>query len=150
MTQKAIPWMLRAMFMPKIGGYVRPGFGYINYMRLQEYLAVDANTDRSFMTTIAELRPAWYALNILIPATPQNMGFALPSFVRQGILRPAAEGQPINFEQLSKVPGMIGETVVRGTALGQAGAFLGAAGAFGEGVQKELEDIQGQVNKFLP
>jgi hypothetical protein len=150
MTQKAIPWMLRAMFMPKIGGYVRPGFGYINYMRIQEFLAVDANTDRSFMTTIAELRPAWYALNIMIPATPQNMGFALPSFVRQGILRPAAEGQPIDFEQLSKVPGMIGETVVRGTALGQAGAFLGAAGAFGEGVQKELEDIQGQVNKFLP
>ncbi len=150
MTQKAIPWMLRALFAPKIGGYVRPGFGFINYMRVQEYLAVDANTDRSFMTTIAEMRPVWYALNIMIPATPQNMGFALPSYVRQGILRPAAEGQAIDFEQLSKVPGMIGETVVRGTALGQAGSFLGAAGAFGESVQQELEGIQGQVNKFLP
>ena len=150
MTQKAIPWMLRALFAPKIRGYVRPGFGFINYMRIQEYLAVDANTDRSFMTTIAEMRPVWYALNIMIPATPQNMGFALPSYVRQGILRPAAEGQAIDFEQLSKVPGLIGETVVRGTALGQAGSFLGAAGAFGESVQQELEGIQGQVNKFLP
>ena len=150
MTQKAIPWMLRAMFMPKIAGHIRPGFGIVNYERLQEFLTVDANTDRSFMTTLAELRPAWYALNIIIPATPQNMGFALPSYVRQGILRPAAEGQPIDFTQLSKVPELIGQTVVRGTALGQAGAFLGAAGAFGEGVQQELEGIQGQVNKYLP
>jgi hypothetical protein len=149
MTQKAIPWMLKMMFAPKIAGHVRPGFGYINAMRLQEALAVDANTDRGFMTTLAEARPLWYALNIMVPATPTNLGFAAPYWLRKGVLEPAQRNQPLTFEQLSKVPPLVGETIMRGTVLGQGGALLGGAGAFGESLENELDDVQLDVNRFF-
>ena len=149
MKQKAIPWMLKMMFAPKVFGHIRPGFGYINMMRLREYLAVDANTDRDFMTQIASARPLWYALNIMLPATPTNMGFAAPSWLRRGILQPAQKGQPIDFNQLSKVPPMIGETVFRGTVLGQGASILAGAGSFGDTVQNNLDGIQIDVNRFF-
>ena len=149
MKQKAIPWMLKMMFAPKVFGHVRPGFGYINMMRLREYLAVDANTDRDFMTQIASARPLWYALNIMIPATPTNMGFAAPSWLRRGIIQPAQQGQPIDFNQLSKVPPMIGETVFRGTVLGQGAAALAGVGAFGDTVQNNLDGIGDEINRFF-
>lgn len=149
MTQKAIPWMLKMLFAPKIAGHVRPGFGYINAMRLQEALIVDANTDRGFMTTIAEARPLWYALNIMVPATPTNLGFAAPYWLRKGVLTPAQQNKPLDFAQLSKIPELVGETVIRGTILGQGGALLGGVGAFGDAVENDLEDIQLDVNRFF-
>ena len=149
MTQKAIPWMLKMMFAPKIAGHVRPGFGYINAMRLQEAIAIDANTDRGFMTSIAEARPLWYALNIMVPATPTNLGFAAPYWLRKGVLAPAQQNKPLNFEQLSKIPPLIGETIMRGTVLGQGGALLGGLGAFGGAIEDDLSDVQLDVNRFF-
>lgn len=149
MTQKAIPWMLKMMFAPKIAGHVRPGFGYINAMRLQEAIAVDANTDRGFMTSIAEARPLWYALNIMVPATPTNLGFAAPYWLRKGVLEPAQRNQPLTFEQLSKVPPLVGETIMRGTVLGQGAALLGGVGALGNAIEEDLSDIKVDVNRFF-
>ena len=149
MTQKAIPWMLKMMFAPKIAGHVRPGFGYINAMRLQEALIVDANTDRGFMTSVAEARPLWYALNIMVPATPTNLGFAAPYWLRKGVLEPAQRNQPLTFEQLSKVPPLVGETIIRGTVLGQGAALLGGVGALGNAIEEDLSDIQLDVNRFF-
>lgn len=149
MTQKAIPWMLKMMFAPKIAGHIRPGFGYINAMRLQEALIVDANTDRGFMTSIAEARPLWYALNIMVPATPTNLGFAAPYWLRKGVLAPAQQNKPLDFEQLSKVPPLIGETVMRGTVLGQGAALLGGVGAFGDAVEQDLDGVQLDINRFF-
>jgi hypothetical protein len=149
MKQKAIPWMLKMMFAPKIGGHIRPGFGYINMMRLREYIAVDANTDRDFMTQIASARPLWYALNIMLPATPTGMGFAAPYWMRKGIIEPAQRNQPIDLNQISKVPPLIGETLMRGTVLGQGASLLAGADAFGDTVQDNLDGIQLDVNRFF-
>jgi len=153
MTQKAIPSMLKLMFAPKILGTTRPGLGLITYMRFKELLASDTSADQNFLTEIAKNRAIWYAINIMLPATPENMGFSLPSYLRRGILQPAQNNQPLDLATLSKTPTYVGETIMRGTFLGQGASIMQALGAFGGSVDNQIQDvapqIQTEVNRFF-
>ena len=153
MTQKAIPSMLKLMFAPKILGTTRPGLGLITYIRFKELLASDTSANQGFITEVAKNQAIWYAINIMLPATPENMGFSLPSYLRRGILQPAQNNQPLDLAALSKTPAYVGETVMRGTFLGQGASIMEALGAFGGSVDNTIQDvapqIQTEVNRFF-
>ena len=153
MTQKAIPMMLKLMFAPKIAGRIRPGLGIVNYLRLKEYIANDLNTSNDFWGGLAKDRTLWYAVNIMLPATPENMGFSAPSFFRKGFLQPAAMGTPMDLNQLSKIPTYVGDSVIRGTFLGQGASLLQAVGGVGNSldtqIQQNADNIQTEVNRFF-
>lgn len=149
MTQKAIPAMLTLMFKPKIAGAVRPGLGIVNYMRVREFIHNDVSFNQSFMNEVIKNPVIWYAINIMLPATPENMGFSAPGFVRRGFLQPAAAGQPIDLAQMAKVPGYIGETIMRGTVLGQGASIAQALDVFGTGLDNQIQDFAGSASQDL-
>jgi hypothetical protein len=153
MTQKAIPMMLNILFKPRIAGQVRPLLGLTTYLRFKEYLAVETASNEGFMNDLVKNRALWYFVNMSLPATPENMGFSLPNYLRKGFLTPAAAGTPIDFQQLSKMPTYVGDTLIRGTILGQGGALMEAAGTLGGDIQGTLQggltDGQQEILSFF-
>ena len=153
MTQKAIPAMLKLLFAPRIAGKIRPGLGYVNYMRIREYIANDLSTSNDFWGGLSKDRSLWYAVNLMLPATPENMGFSAPSYFRRGFLQPAATGQPIDLNQLSKIPTYVGDSIIRGTFLGQSSALLQAGQQLGTSAEDQLQQFsagaQQELNKFF-
>jgi hypothetical protein len=153
MTQKAIPMMLTILFKPRIAGQVRPLLGLTTYLRFKDYLAMETASNEGFMNDLVKNRALWYFVNMSLPATPENMGFSMPSFIRKGFLTPAASNQPIDFQQLSKMPTYVGDTLIRGTVLGQGGALLSAAGSLGSDIQGSIQggltDGQQEILNFF-
>jgi hypothetical protein len=139
MTQKAIPMMLNFLFKPRIAGRVRPLLGLTTYLRFKEYLAMESSSNDGFLRDLMGNRAVWYAVNMSLPATPERMGFGFSNFFTKGFLQPAAAGTPLDFQQLSKMPTLMGETLIRGTVLGQGGALLEAAGTLGSDFQGSIQ-----------
>jgi hypothetical protein len=139
MTQKAIPMMLTFLFKPRIAGQVRPLLGLTTYLRFKEYLAMESASNDGFLRDLMGNRAVWYAVNMSLPATPERMGFGFSNFFTKGFLQPAAAGTPLDFQQLSKMPTLAGETLIRGTVLGQGGALLEAAGTLGSDFQGSIQ-----------
>jgi len=146
MTQKAIPAILTLMFAPRIGGWVHPGMGYINYMRFREMVMENAEGNDDFISQILTSPELGWALNIMIPAMPENLGFSAPTWVKNGIVRPALQGQGA---QLSKVPQEIGKTVIGGTVIGQAASFGEAYASINKPLSEEIKGLRESVSEGL-
>lgn len=137
MTQKAIPALLKLMFAPRIGGWVHPGLGFVNYTRFKEMVVENAEGNNDFISGILTSPELGYVLNILIPAMPESLGFSAPGWARRAILRPALQGQGA---QLSKIPEEMGKTFIGGTFPGQLATFGEAYSSINKPLQQDILD----------
>jgi len=96
-----------------------------------------------------------YVFSTILPATPDNMGFSGPSWLRRGFIQPALRGQALTPGQIAPV---LTETVAqlgRGTVLGQGRTMLEGLQAvedtakvnqgISEFIQSSAQDIQETV-----
>lgn len=128
MTQKAIPMMMRLMFVTPFpfgkGRVVMPGLGYEYYQNFLEYANNRTNSDETLLDQLLQNDAFLYVFSTLLPATPDNMGFSGPSWLRRGFIQPALRGQALTPGQIAPV---LTETVAqlgRGTVLGQGRTML--------------------------
>lgn len=128
MTQKAIPMIMRLMFLTPnpfgTGRLVMPGLGYAKYQNFLEYANNRTNSDETLLDKLLQNDALLYVFSTLLPATPDNMGFSGPSWLRRGFIQPALRGQALTPGQLAPV---LTETVAqlgRGTVLGQGRTML--------------------------
>lgn len=159
MTQKAIPMMMRLMFLTPnpfgTGRLVMPGLGYAKYQNFLEYANNRTNSDETLLDQLLQQDALLYVFSTLLPATPDNMGFSGPSWLRRGFIQPALRGQALTPGQIAPV---LTETVAqlgRGTVLGQGRTMLEGLQAvedtakfnqgIGEFIQSSAQDIQETV-----
>ena len=125
MTQKAIPMMMRLMFLtPGPRGIVMPGLGYAKYQNFLEYANNRTNSDETLMDQLLQNDALLYVFSTLLPATPDNMGFSGPSWLRRGFIQPALRGQALTPGQLAPTLTEAVAQLGRGTVLGQGRTML--------------------------
>lgn len=146
MTQKAIPAVLTLMFAPRINGWVHPGLGFVNYTRFKEMVVENAESNEDFISAIVRSPELGYALNIMIPAMPENLGFSAPGWIRRSILRPALQGQGA---QLSKAPEELAKSLIGGTFIGQAASFGEAFESINNPLSKDIKEFSEVVAEGL-
>jgi len=139
MTQKAIPAILKLMFAPRIGGWVHPGMGYINYMRFREMVMQNTEGNKDFISEVLHSPELGWVLNIMIPAMPESLGFSAPTWMKNSIVRPALQGQGA---QLYKAPQELAKTVAGGTVLGQAASFGEAYASINKPLSQDIKDFR--------
>jgi hypothetical protein len=156
MTQKAIPMMMRLMFLtPGPGGIVMPGLGYVKYQRFLEYANNRANSDETLLDQLLQNDAFLYVFSTLLPATPDNMGFSAPSWLRRGFIQPALRGQALTPGQLAPTLTEAVAQLGRGTVLGQSRTIIEGLQAaddiantnksIGDFIQSSAQDIQESV-----
>jgi len=156
MTQKAIPMMMRLMFLtPGPGKIVMPGLGFAKYQNFLEYANNRANSDETFLDQILQQDAVLYVFSTLLPATPDNMGFSAPSWLRRGFIQPALRGQALTPGQIAPTLTEAVAQLGRGTVLGQGRTMLEGIQAIddtakfnqniGDFIQSSAEDIQESV-----
>jgi hypothetical protein len=156
MTQKAIPSLLRFMFLsPGYKGQIWPGFWYNNWEKTMEYMENSLNSDPDLLTQILKDDAVIWTLTSLLPVTPDRIGFAQPAWVRRGIIQPGLRGTPLTPGAIAPAFSEIVAQVGRGTALGQAKSTLeGIQGVedvvktnenIGDFIQNQAEQIQLQA-----
>ena len=146
MTQKAIPAVLTLMFAPRINGWVHPGLGFVNYTRFKEMVVENAESNEDFISAVVRSPELGYALNIMIPAMPENLGFSAPGWIRRSILRPALQGQGA---QLSKAPEELAKSLIGGTFIGQAASFGEAFESINNPLSKDIKEFSEVVAEGL-
>jgi hypothetical protein len=122
MTRKAIPAMMRLMFLtPGPNGKILPLTGLNAWGDLVEWADNRSNTDSSFLDQLAIDDAFLYILQTVIPVTPDSMGFAtIPTYIKRTLVQPAARGKEIGIGDFAEgIFGGAAEQVVRGTAFGQ-------------------------------
>ncbi len=148
MTQKAIPMIMRLMFVTPFpfgkGRVVMPGLGYEYYQNFLEYANNRTNSDETLLDKLLQNDALLYVFSTLLPATPDNMGFSGPSWLRRGFIQPALRGQALTPGQIAPV---LTETVAqlgRGTVLGQGRTML-------EGLQavQDTTNVNQGVSDFI-
>ena len=156
MTQKAIPMMMRLMFLtPGPGKIVMPGLGFAKYQNFLEYANNRANSDETFVDQLLQNDALLYVFSTLLPATPDNMGFSAPSWLRRGFIQPALRGQALTPGQIAPTLTEAVAQLGRGTVLGQGRTMLEGIQAIddtakfnqniGDFIQSSAEDIQESV-----
>lgn len=134
MTQKAIPSLLRFMFLsPGYKGQIWPGFWYNNWDKTMEYMENSINSDPDLLTQILKDDAVIWLVTSLLPVTPDRIGFAQPAWLRRGIIQPGLRGEKLTPGAVAPAFSEIVAQVGRGTALGQARSTL-------EGIQG-VEDV---------
>jgi len=146
MTQKAIPAMLKLMFAPRVGGWIHPGMGIINYERFREMVMTNAETNNDLVSQVLKSPELAYAINILVPAMPESMGFSLPGWLRRAVIRPAMQGQGA---QLSNIPAEMGKTFIGGTVAGQAASFADAFASINKPLGQAAQDARDLIAEGL-
>lgn len=122
MTRKAIPAMMRLMFLtPGPDGKILPLTGLNAWGDLVEWADNRSNTDSSFLDQLIIDDAFLYILQTVIPVTPDSMGFAtIPTYIKRTLAQPAARGKEIGIGDFAEgIFGGAAEQVVRGTAFGQ-------------------------------
>ena len=133
MVQKAIPSMLRIMFLtPGPGGIVLPGWGFVNWEKTMEWMDNRMNSDSDVLDQILQNDALIWAVSNLFPASPEALGFTTPAFARRHIMQEGLRGTELNPGQLAPALSEVWATVGRGTAFGQIRTLV-------EGVQS-IED----------
>ena len=122
MTRKAIPAMMRLMFLtPGPNGKILPLTGLNAWGDIVEWADHRSNTDSTFLDAFAVDDAFLYILQTVIPVTPDSMGFAtIPTYIKRALVQPAARGKEIGIGDFAT--GIFGgalEQVGRGTAFGQ-------------------------------
>lgn len=145
MTRKAIPAMMRLMFLtPFFRGTVMPLTGLNTWGDIIEWADNRSNSESGFLSVLAENDAFLYLLQTVSPVTPDSMGFAVaPTYIRRAIMQPAARGKDILVGDLSRslLTGA-GEQFLRGTILGQGPLALEAVQSLQKrsGVNQVLEN----------
>jgi hypothetical protein len=140
-TQKVIPMMMRLMFLtPGPGRIVMPGFGFAKYQQFLEYANNRMNSDPTLLDKLVQNDALLYVVSTLLPATPDNIGFSGPAWLRRGFIQPALRGKELNIGNLAPALTEAGAQLTRGTVLGQGRTML-------EGVQA-IQDTT-QVNQGI-
>ena len=133
MVQKAIPSMLRIMFLtPGPGGIVLPGWGFVNWEKTMEWMDNRMNSDSDVLDQILQNDALIWAVSNLFPASPEALGFTTPAFARRHIMQEGLRGTELNPGKLAPALSEVWSTVGRGTAFGQIRTLV-------EGVQS-IED----------
>jgi hypothetical protein len=159
MTQKAIPMMIRLMFLTPVKfrgkAFVAPGAGYNMYQDFLEYANNRANSDETLLDQILQQDAVLYVFSTLLPATPDNMGFSAPSWLRRGFIQPALRGQALTPGQIAPTLTEAVAQLGRGTVLGQGRTMLEGIQAvedtaktnqgISDFIQSSAEDIQESV-----
>jgi hypothetical protein len=143
MTRKAIPAMMRLMFLtPGPNGKILPLTGLNAWGDLVEWADHRSNTDSTFLDTLALDDAFLYVLQTFAPVTPDSMGFAtIPTYIKRSLAVPASRGKDIGIGDFAT--GILGgafDQVKRGTAFGQIPLTL-------EGLQSIQQRTQ--INKQL-
>ena len=125
MTQKVFPMMMRLMFLtPGPRGIVMPGLGYAKYQQFLEYANNRVNSDETLLDQLLQNDAILYVFSTLLPATPDNMGFSAPSWLRRGFIQPALRGQALTPGQIAPTLTEAVSQLGRGTVLGQGRTML--------------------------
>lgn len=128
MTQKVIPMMMRLMFLTPnpfgTGRLVMPGLGYAKYQNFLEYANNRVNSDETLLDQLLQNDAILYVFSTLLPATPDNMGFSAPSWLRRGFIQPALRGQELTPGQIAPTLTEAVSQLGRGTVLGQGRTML--------------------------
>ena len=140
MTQKVIPMMMRLMFLTPTGrGFVMPGLGYAKYQQFLEYSNNRINSDETVLDQLLQSDALLYLASTLLPATPDNMGFSAPSWLRRGFIQPALRGQELTPGQIAPTLTEVVSQLGRGTVLGQGRTVL-------EGIQSAADITKANQN----
>ena len=145
MTRKAIPAMMRLMFLtPGPRGTVMPLTGLNTWGDIIEWSDNRSNSESGFLKVLADNDAFLYLLQTITPVTPDSMGFAVaPTYIRRAIMQPAARGKDILIGDLSRslLTGA-GEQFIRGTILGQGPLTLEAVQSLqkSSGINQVLEN----------
>lgn len=148
MTQKAIPMIMRLMFVTPFpfgkGRVVMPGLGYEYYQNFLEYANNRTNSDETLLDQLLQNDAFLYVLSTLLPATPDNMGFSGPSWLRRGFIQPALRGQALT-------PGQIAPTLTEAVAQLGRGTVLGQGRTMLEGLQavEDTAKVNQNVSDFI-
>jgi hypothetical protein len=148
MTQKVIPMMMRLMFLTPnpfgTGRLVMPGLGYAKYQNFLEYANNRANSDETLLDQILQQDAVLYVFSTLLPATPDNIGFSGPSWLRRGFIQPALRGQALT-------PGQIAPTLTEAVAQLGRGTVLGQSRTLLEGLQavEDTAKVNQGVSEFI-
>ena len=148
MTQKAIPMVMRLMFLTPNpigkGRLVMPGVGYAKYQNFLEYANNRSNSDETLLDQLLQQDALLYVFSTLLPATPDNMGFSGPSWLRRGFIQPALRGQALT-------PGQIAPTLTEAVAQLGRGTVLGQGRTMLEGLQsiQDTTNVNQGVSDFI-
>ncbi len=125
MTQKAIPSLLKIMFLsPGFKGQVWPGYYFNQYTKVVEWMENGANSDQDVLSQIAKDDSVLWLFTTLLPVTPDTIGYSMPAWVRRGIIQPGLRGTPLTPGEIAPAFSEVVAQVGRGTALGQARTTL--------------------------
>jgi hypothetical protein len=145
MTQKVFPLMMRLMFLtPGAKGIVMPGFGYAKYQNFLEYASNRVNSDETLLDQLLQNDAILYVFSTILPATPDNLGFSAPSWLRRGFIQPALRGQALTPGQLAPTLTEAVAQLGRGTVLGQGRTIL-------EGLQavEDTAKVNENISDFI-
>lgn len=117
-----------------------PGFGFAKYQQFLEYANNRMNSDPTLLDKLVQNDALLYVVSTLLPATPDNIGFSGPAWLRRGFIQPALRGKELNIGNLAPALTEAGAQLTRGTVLGQGRTML-------EGVQA-IQDTT-QVNQGI-
>jgi hypothetical protein len=120
--------------------------GIINYERFREMVMTNAETNNDLVSQVLKSPELAYAINILVPAMPESMGFSLPGWLRRAVIRPAMQGQGA---QLSNIPAEIGKTFIGGTVAGQAASFADAFASINKPLGQAAQDARDLIAEGL-
>ena len=159
MVQKAIPSLLRYLFLTPLGkGRIAPGLGFEKFDQVLEWMENQSNSDADIIKDIVKDDAVLYVFSSIFPVTPDAMGFAMPTWLRRGIIQPGLRGTAITPGEFAPTLSEIGSTVVRGTVLGQARTLIeGIQGvdeaintneSIGGFIQQQAESIQEQISSL--
>jgi hypothetical protein len=144
MTQKAIPSLLRIMFVPRYGGVVAPGVGYATWDKAMEWMENKSNSDIDVLKQVLQDDSLVYLFTTLLPVTPDSVGFSMPAWLRRGIIQPGLRGDAIKLGDIGQTMTEVGAQVVRGTVLGQSRTILEGI----QGIDDATKANEG-INGFL-
>ena len=107
MYGKILPAFINALFRyaPFTGEYA-PFVGYRRFDLIADHVAAALETSPELQEYVNERPPLIMFLNGLLPGWPTDIGASLPYWLREGVMRPVAEG---NFES---IPGRIVGSVI--------------------------------------
>lgn len=131
MVTKIIPEFTRAMFTRvPFTQKQRIGVGYNAYREISEYVDAELQYGDNFLVDLLNDNPDFlYFVNMLFPAIPSQIGFSVPSWMRQSVVQPGLRGEGVQWE---RALGLIRDQATRGTVLGNA-----------QSVFRAIEDVFG-------
>jgi hypothetical protein len=126
---------------------VLPLVGLNSWGDIVEWADNRANSDGSFLDSLAEDDSFLYILQTIAPITPDAMGFStIPTYIRRTLVQPAARGKEIGIGDFATGIGTGAlQQVGRGTVLGQVPNIFEGIQSAGEKIESDAEQVQREI-----